>query len=209
MQNLEVKQNGPAQLAPPAIVSPEVATDFLTPASRMPLVLRPCSANIDLASWAADNRAFIAQRLSREGAILFRNFGINNPEQLETLIESVSGKLLDYSYRSTPRTLVSGHVYTSTEYPAHQSIPLHNENSYSLSWPMKLWFLSQQVAADGGETPLADSRKVYQRIPANIKTCFENKGLMYVRNYGSGLDLSWQDVFQTNNRTDVEVFCRT
>jgi len=208
MQNLEVEQTGPAQLTPQVVRSAEVATDFLTPASRMPLVVRPCRANIDLAGWATDNRAFIADRLSRAGAILFRNFGINNPEQLESLIEAVSGKLLDYSYRSTPRTLVSGHVYTSTEYPAHQSIPLHNENAYSLSWPMKLWFLSQQVAADGGETPLADSRKVYQRIPADIKACFEEKGLMYVRNYGTGLDLSWQDVFQTNNHTDVEVFCR-
>jgi alpha-ketoglutarate-dependent taurine dioxygenase len=31
---------------------------------------------------------------------------------------------------------------------------------------------------------------------------------MYVRNYGDGLDLSWQQVFQTTNRSEVEAFCR-
>ncbi len=73
---------------------------------------------------------------------------------------------------------------------------------------MKLWFFSMQVADEGGETPIADSRKVYQRIPAEIRECFERKGLMYVRNYGTGLDLSWQDVFQTTSRAAVEDYCR-
>ena len=31
---------------------------------------------------------------------------------------------------------------------------------------------------------------------------------MYVRNYGEGLDLPWQDVFQTADRAEVEAFCR-
>jgi alpha-ketoglutarate-dependent taurine dioxygenase len=31
---------------------------------------------------------------------------------------------------------------------------------------------------------------------------------MYVRNYGEGLDLPWQDVFQTNDRSVVENYCR-
>jgi hypothetical protein len=32
---------------------------------------------------------------------------------------------------------------------------------------------------------------------------------MYVRNYGDGLDLSWQNVFQTDDRAKVEAYCRT
>ena len=31
---------------------------------------------------------------------------------------------------------------------------------------------------------------------------------MYVRNYGTGLDLSWQEVFQTSNKAMVEDYCR-
>src|SRR5260370_40883568 len=182
-------------------------TRQLKPDSLLPLLLEAPSRTTNLNAWARANRKLVESRLLKHGGILFRGFEVSVAE-FEELIETVSGKLLDYSYRSTPRTLVSGRIYTSTEYPAHQSIPLHNEHAYSRLWPMKLWFFSMQVADEGGETPIADSRKVYQRIPAEIRECFERKGLMYVRNYGTRLDLSWQDVFQTTSRAAVEDYCR-
>ena len=185
-----------------------VEANYFQPDCHLPLVITPATSEVDLLSWAGSNRAFIGAHLLREGAILFRNFDLQTTEEFEQLIETVSGRLLDYSYRSTPRTLVSGRIYTSTEYPAHQSIPLHNELSYSLDWPMKLWFFSMQIAEAGGETPIADSRKIYASLPVEIRDCFERKGLMYVRNYGTGLDLSWEDVFQTDNRVAVEDYCR-
>ena len=194
------------------ITSPQfelVSFDHLRPESGLPLVVRPARAGVDLIAWARRNREFLETRLWQEGAILFRDFDLRTAEEFEKLIETVSGKLLDYSYRSTPRTQVSGHIYTSTEYPAHQSIPLHNELAYSRDWPAKLWFFSMQVADEGGETPLADSRKIYPLIPVEIRECFERKGLMYVRNYGTGLDLAWEDVFQTTSRLEVEDYCRT
>jgi hypothetical protein len=48
---------------------------------------------------------------------------------------------------------------------------------------------------------------VYQAIAADIREEFARKGVMYVRNYGEGLDLTWQDVFQTKEKTAVEHFC--
>jgi alpha-ketoglutarate-dependent taurine dioxygenase len=184
-----------------------VRTSYLKPGNRLPLVVMPAAARVDLTVWARSNDKFLETHLLQDGAILFRDFDLRTPDEFEKLIETVSGPLLDYSYRSTPRTLVSGRVYTSTEYPAHQSIPLHNENAYSQSWPMKLWFFSMKVAEEGGATPIADSRKLYQQIPAEIRECFERKGLMYVRNYGAGLDLPWQDVFQTTSKLEVQDFC--
>jgi len=186
----------------------QITLSYLRPDSPLPLVVRPAVEGLSLAKWAADNVAFLESYLIRNGAILFRGFGLSEVAEFEELIEGVSGRLLDYSYRSTPRTVISGKIYSSTEYPAHQSIPLHNENSYSLSWPRKIWFFSLQVAEQGGETPIADSRKIYQAIPQEIRECFERKGLMYARNYGTGLDLPWKDVFQTSSRAVVENYCR-
>ena len=34
------------------------------------------------------------------------------------------------------------------------------------------------------------------------------KRVIYVRNYGHGIDLAWQDVFQTESKQVVEEFCR-
>lgn len=187
---------------------PQITLSYLRPGSPLPLVVRPALAGIDLVDWAAANTGFIESYLLRNGAILFRDFGLTVVEEFERLIETVCGPLLDYSYRSTPRHVISGRIYSSTEYPAHQSIPLHNENSYTRNWPMKLSFFSLQVAEQGGETPIADSRRIYEAISPEIRDCFVRKGLMYVRNYGTGLDLRWQEVFQTSGKAVVEDYCR-
>ncbi len=173
----------------------------------LPLLIEPNTSATDLIAWAEDNRSAIEARLLRHGGILFRGFNLSTPEEFERFITTISGNLLDYSYRSTPRTLVSGKIYTSTEYPAQRSIPLHNENSYARDWPMKILFFSLRCAATGGETPIADSRLVYKRIPPRIRELFARKGVMYVRNYGSGMDLSWEEVFQTTSRSEVESYC--
>lgn len=185
----------------------QITLSYLRPGSPLPLIVRPAVSGIDLVEWAAANADFIESYLLRNGAILFRDFGLTAVSDFERLIETVSGPLLDYSYRSTPRHVVSGRIYSSTEYPAHQSIPLHNENSYTRNWPMKLSFFSLQVSEKGGETPLADSRKIYDTMPAEIRESFVGKGLMYVRNYGTGLDLPWQEVFQTSSKAVVEAYC--
>jgi len=128
--------------------------------------------------------------------------------EFEQFMKSIAGDLLDYSYRSTPRTQVSGRIYTSTEYPAHQTIPLHNEMSYTRRWPMMLGFFCVEAAEHGGETPIADSRKVFERIDSSIRDRFSRRGVRYVRHYGDALDLTWQNVFQTENRREAEEFCR-
>jgi alpha-ketoglutarate-dependent taurine dioxygenase len=185
-----------------------VNAELLQPEQPLPLVIQPAVEGINLVTWAAGNRDAIASWLLQHGGILFRNFDVREVAQFEQFIQSISGTLLDYSYRSTPRRQVSGKIYTSTEYPAAQSIPLHNEMSYSLNWPMKIGFFCIKSAEDGGETPIADSRKVFQRLGSKIKEKFVQKKVMYVRNYGDNLDLSWENVFQTRNKSEVENYCR-
>jgi len=175
----------------------------------LPLLIEPALHGVSLPEWAGSNREFIKQRLQRHGAILFRGFNLSSVDEFELLLRSVAGDLLEYSYRSTPRTQVSGRIYTSTEYPAHQTIPLHNEMSYTRSWPMMLGFFCLEAAAEGGETPIADSRRVFSLIDPAVRDRFARKQVMYVRNYGEALDLSWQNVFQTEDRSMVEDYCRS
>lgn len=163
------------------------------------------------AAWQA-SRAQILQavesELTRAGGILFRGFAFRDEADFEEFARSFGHELLTYDYASTPRTKLNNRVYTSTEYPAHQVIPLHNEQSYSLNWPMKIWFHCVQASPVGGETPIADSRLVYQQIDPAIRQRFAEKRLMYVRNYGNGLDLPWQQAFSTEDRSQVERYCR-
>ncbi|MDB9510449.1 TauD/TfdA family dioxygenase [Kamptonema animale CS-326] len=185
-----------------------IQTEHLQSDSPLPLIVRPTVEGLDLAAWAGSNRQWIEIQLLKYGGILFRSFKVDDVAEFEHFIQTIAGELLEYSFRSTPRTQVSGNIYTSTEYPASQFIPLHNEMSYSLSWPMKIAFFCIKKSAKGGETPIADSRKVFNRIDAKIKDSFAQKRVMYVRNYGEGLDLPWQNVFNTTSKIEVETYCK-
>lgn len=180
----------------------------LLPGSPLPLLIEPTLEGVDLVGWARNNLDQIEAHLYERGGVLFRGFRLGGIDRFQELNQATSrGDLLEYSYRSTPRTQVKGKIYTSTEYPADQFIPMHNEMAYSTSWPLKIAFYCVKKAARGGETPIADSRRVYERIPAGIRDEFAAKKVLYVRNYSGGLDLSWQTVFQTESREEVERFC--
>ncbi len=174
----------------------------------LPLLVEPGVPGVDIAGWAATNRERIERDLLAHGAILFRGFQVDSVEKFEKLILAVGGPLLEYTFGSTPRSHVSGNVYTSTEYPAHQEIPLHNEMSYSQDWPLKIWFLCLQPSPEGGETPLGDSRNVFRRLDPEVRARFIEKRILYVRNYGEGLDVPWQKVFETSDKSRVEELCR-
>jgi hypothetical protein len=185
-----------------------VKVEYLNPEKQFPLVMEPRAAILNLAAWAESNREFIERKLLECGAILFRGFEVGGVSQFEQFARALSGQLLDYRERAAPRREVGERVYTSTEFPADQSIPLHHEMSYSHNWPTKIWFFCAQPAQQGGSTPIADDREVFNLIDPKIKERFIEKGVMYVRNYGEGLDMSWQVAFQTDDRSVVEEYCR-
>lgn len=212
MQNTELKRGGLREIARRRAVggapSDLVSMGPLPGGGPLPLLVQAATDGVDLAAWASGRRAELEPLLRQHGGLLFRGFGLRTPAELERLVRALCGELLEYTYRSTPRTQVHGEIYTSTEYPADQSIPMHNEMSYSRSWPRQIFFCCATAAPSGGETPIADSRRVFRRIPPEVRERFARLGVCYVRNYGEGIDLPWQDVFQTSDRAAVEAFCR-
>jgi alpha-ketoglutarate-dependent taurine dioxygenase len=171
------------------------------------LQFRPAVDRLNLLDWIQGNRQSVLDKLRTAGAVLFRDFVPPAIIGFEELLTRLSGELVEYSYRSTPRSRVSGKIYTSTAYPAHQTSPLHNEMSYSRQWPLIIGFCCMEPSPEGGETPIADSRKVFAQIDPAIMEEFSRKEVMYVRNYHDSLDLPWREVFQTNSRAEVESYC--
>jgi alpha-ketoglutarate-dependent taurine dioxygenase len=174
--------------------------------SRLPLIVEP-AANINLTKWASNNPSVIEADLAKHGAILFRGFNVNSAEKLEEFIVAVSGEALKYNERSSPRSQVSGGIYTSTDYPANASIFPHNEQSYNLVFTQKIYFCCILCAAQGGETPVVDCRNIFNRISPKIRERFIERRYMYVRNFREHLGLSWQTAFQTTDKSVVENYC--
>lgn len=202
---METRRPIPRRQAVSLTADAQVQTRLL---GELPLAyLSALRGGMDALAWLRGRVADVRSDLLRHGAVLLRGFSLAGLEEMAEAVRLVAGReLADYDYRSTPRTQVGGKVYTSTEYPADQSIPMHNEMSYSRAWPRLLGFWSRRAAQEGGETPLADSHAVYRRLDAALRRPFEEKGVMYVRNYGV-LDLPWQEVFQTREPQEVERYC--
>lgn len=184
-----------------------VSMGQLHPDQPLPLVIRPSVPNLDLCAWVRSNRDLVETELLKHGAILFRGFALSTAEDFERFIEALSLELMKYMESSTPRVKVSDKVYTSTEFPAQETIALHSELSAAQTFPMKVVFFGHTPAEQGGETPIADVRKVLQQIDPQIRQTFIDKGWLLVRNYGDGFGLTWQDAFHTTDRADVEHYC--
>lgn len=184
-----------------------VKCEFIKPKTERLMVVSP-EISLNIFEWIKENKKLLEDYLIKFGGILLRDFCIHSVSEFNKAVQIFDSNLLDYVYRSTPRTKLGGKIYTATEYPADRTIPFHNENSYSNNWPEKIFFFSVIVAEKGGETPIADSRIVYKNIDKLIRDKFENKGILYVRNYHSGIDLSWQEVFQTEEKALVNKYCK-
>jgi alpha-ketoglutarate-dependent taurine dioxygenase len=172
----------------------------------LPAEVRPDRLGVDLGAWAGNHRDEVRAWLHEHGALLFRGFGVTI-DTFGTVFRALAGEPEQYVERSSPRTELADRVYSATDYPADQAIPLHNENSYQRQFPAVLGFCCLAEADTGGATPLAGTRRVLARIPADVVQRFAKTGVLYVRNFGGGLGLPWQEVFQTSSRSGVEQYC--
>ena len=209
IERKESKRKAFMSVKPKAVSVPQetlIKTSLLQPDQPLPLVVEPQVDDVDLVEWAKNNLEWIEQELLQHGAILFRGFGTKTVEHFEQVAQAVTSELFG-EYGDLPREGVSGNVYTSTPYPADKAILFHNESSHLHRWPMKQWFFCVKAAQQGGETPLADCRRVYQELRPELRERFAQKQLMYMRNFTDGLDVRWQDFFGTEDRAAVEAAC--
>jgi hypothetical protein len=147
--------------------------------------------------------------LRKRGAILFRGFPIQDSADFDRFCTLLGPRVADYAGGTSPRIKVGSGVYTSTEYPATATIAMHNEMSYKDIYPDFIYFYCATPPAQGGETPIADSRKVLASLPQRVVDAFEARGVSYIRNMidSAGSFGSWQRVFETDSRSVVEALC--
>ncbi|MDT0262309.1 condensation domain-containing protein [Jatrophihabitans lederbergiae] len=164
---------------------------------------------IELATWARAHRAEIEADLAVHGAVLFRGFDVTEPEAFEAFAAQFVDQLLTDNGEH-PRAVIggSGNVYTPVFFAPEEKLLWHNENTFNATAPARLFFSCAQVAETGGQTPISDSRAVFDAIPAELRDRFVRLGVRYVRVYLPELGVPWQDVFGTSDRALVEERCR-
>jgi alpha-ketoglutarate-dependent taurine dioxygenase/aryl carrier-like protein len=208
-QREELKRSKFQKVRPRAVSLPRqlVSKRLFAAEEPLPLVIEPAASGVNLADWARGNAVALEGELLRHGALLFRGFDVDSVRKFEQVATAICPELFN-EYGDLPREDVGGKVYGSTPYPADQTILFHNESSHLHHWPLRIWFYCLHAAHQGGETPLADCRRIYNRLAPAVRDRFAARGLMYVRNYIEGLDVSWQSFFRTDDRAVVEAYCR-
>lgn len=174
----------------------------------LPLVVTPLSGHAGrLLDIATAYRAELDALLTHHGAILFRGFEVASPAVFDDFISRVSSEALFYSERSSPRHAVYRNIYTSTDHPADKEIVQHSEQSYNQSFPRRIFFYCEKPSTHGGETPLADARRIYQRLSPAVVKQFEQRHYRYSRHFWQVMGTTWQTAFQTEHKAAVEEYC--
>ena len=187
-------------------MSPRVAR---LPLHALPLVLEPPEPRgqlgFDLLEYVGASHARLVAALRRHGALLFRGFAVDDARAFRDVVARFAPALQRYRGGDSPRTAVIDEVYTSTSYPPSLPISLHNEMSYTRDYPAVIAFYCEVPPQAGGETPLADCRRLLDSLSPQLVNRFATRKLRYVQNLpsGAGIGKSWQATFETDDRAAV------
>ena len=176
-----------------------------------PYELRPSDLGVPasaegLATYLSDHADTLAAHLTQAKALVFRGFGVTEAE-LGPVSDILLPEKLSYVHGNSPRTKVGAQIYTSTEYPPEFTISMHNELSYSTTWPSRLLFFCAEAAETGGATAVTDAAVWLHSLDEEVRAAYAG-GVRYTQNLhgGFGLGKSWQETFETTEREQVEEF---
>jgi alpha-ketoglutarate-dependent taurine dioxygenase len=169
-------------------------------------------------SWMRANQPAIDALLAEAGALLFRGFAVRRTADFAALFEHLPGFAPGYIGGAAPRGEIAPRVFEATQLAPTQVIGLHQEMAYMEHFPARLAFFCRMAPVSGGETLVADMRKVTAALPAAFVEAMERRGVLYTRNFrdrevSTGnryLDIyhvAWQNAFGTTDRNKALADC--
>ncbi len=171
-----------------------------------PPVLRTEGAS-DVARWAAEHRNALRAFVAEHGSLLVRGLGLRDAAETEAVFRQL-GSLMAEREAFAARRRYSEGVYSASKWPPNQHMCMHHELSYALEPPGLMLFACLVAPTRGGETPVADSPKVLNALPADLVDRFERVGWLLIRNYNEDIGASIAEAFGADDRRTVENYCR-
>ena len=148
----------------------------------------------------------VQQLLNQNGFCVLEKHTWIHPQYLQKKLLDWNIQPSHYVFGQSPRHKIESFVYTATEYPSSEHIPLHHELSYTAQAPRYLALYCHQPANTGGETPLLDGATFLTRTPERLLRPFLEHGLLYHKCMPeqTGLGKTWMDHFETTDRDLVD-----
>lgn len=182
-----------------------VRIERLLDGKSLPVIVHPTKQGIDLTEWAKMYADFIDNELVTSGAILFRGFGPASVDSFRCFTDAVFDEYMGYEMDLAHRPEISNLIYKSTLIPAEKFMCFHNDCAAQRKWPLRIALCCKIMAQRGGETPLADCRKIYSRLVPEIREKFARLGVQYTRGISKA---ELKRVFRSNSKPTIEAYCQ-
>lgn len=169
-------------------------------------------------NWTRTIREVLDGLILQYGGIVLRGFPIRTTNDFNALMECFPFYHRGYQGGWSPRRQLASRALESTVLERHLKLPVHSEMAYLRDYPPRIAFFCRIAAGSGGETIIADLRKVTARLPEDIRSLVASHKVRYARNYAPiGADISeaannpdkvpWDHAFSSISRNEVEACC--
>ena len=171
----------------------------------------PDASPAERLAWLDAHRATLLERSREVGALVFRGFGVDEPERFDAFVRAFRLPAFTYqeSLSNAVRVDLTARVFTANEAPPEATIRLHHELAQTPVHPDRLFFCCALPAEQGGATSLCRSDLVLERLeeehPDFVHTA-EAEGVRY-RNVmppeddpASAIGRSWRSTLSVDTR---------
>lgn len=132
-----------------------------------------------LNDWIANNSGYLRDRLKTDGGLYFTGFDVTEPVHFDTVAKAIDPGLCEsHDFDDGARMWRTKHVYdASLSSIVKDKLPLsfHNEDAFVPYVPSTIMLCALRPAQYGGETILADGRKVFNDFPEDLKAKFKGR----------------------------------
>lgn len=203
-----------------------VVTTPYQPGNGFPLFLQPTEPSLSddpsaARAWFNSNRDALEALLVDAGALVFRGFAVRSSREFSDLMgEYFEPRRTGYVGGAAVRKELVEKVYETSNAGPERTISMHQEMMYDPAPPTRLCFFCHVPSVTGGETFVADMRRVTAALPASLIRAADERGVRYRRNYREphsrtghpSLDdvihRDWQSAFSTTERDEATAKCR-
>ncbi len=161
----------------------------------------------DAPRWVAEHRDALRAAVAERGSLLVRGLGLRDAAEIEAAFRRLGSLMSEAEAFASRRSYAHG-VYSSSKWPANQPMCMHHELSYLLEFPGLMLFACLIAPTEDGATPVADSPTVLHALPTDLVERFEREGWLLIRNYNDEIGASVAEAFGTDDRREVESYCR-
>ncbi|CAK7219232.1 hypothetical protein SEUCBS140593_003821 [Sporothrix eucalyptigena] len=148
----------------------------------------------------------IRSLLNQHGVIFFRGLPLKTAADLSFLVDAFGFREEHQEIGlSGARSSVTKYIKTASELPGTVSMHFHNEYARTNHFPEIVFFFSERVPEQGGQTPLLSSVELYDRLQQELPEFvrdLEEKGIIGRQYYPSKHDpeaaavgYNWQDSY--------------